>query len=685
MLRLGIDVSPLALSRAGTARYLRALLAGLQDEAVEVDRYELAGDGRLRKLWRDTAWYLEALPRAARRSGIDVLHCPTQRAPVRSRVPLVVTFHDLAVLRHPDAFNRWTREYSRRVLPRVAEAATRLIAVSEFTKRELLELLDVPEDKVRVIPNAVGEPFTAEGEAAEGDYVLAVSTLEPRKNLPRLVEGFERAGLNGLPLLVAGAAGWGGVRVDGDGVRWLGEVGDDELARLYRGARCVAYVSLYEGFGLPVLEAMACGTPVVAPAGPPSRRSRGVAVARRPARRRRDRGAACARPGGATTTSPRPLGAASGASGKLIDWRRAAAARTSACTARPARVSAPLVVIDADVLGRQRTGDETYVAALLRELAIAAPSDLHLAPITRQPELVPAAVEPLELPAKSQIAAHGLRGAAPAPPLRPALAHFVHALPLACPCPAVLTVQDLSFERLPAVMGRRDRLALPDERPALGAPSRTRADDLGGDETRPDRALRHPRGEDRRHAARRRPDLHARGPAPDGEPYALFVGALQPRKEPVTAIEALSLLDGDPRLVLVGPDKGGGEDVGAAAQRLGVASVQLRGHVERDELAALYRGAACLVFPSATRASACRCSRRWRRARRSSRPRGRAARGGRRRGRPRRARRPGRARRRDRARARRPRAPRAAGLERAQRFTWAETARRTLEVYRELL
>jgi glycosyltransferase involved in cell wall biosynthesis len=195
---------------------------------------------------------------------MQVLLCPTQRSPIHSSVPLVVTVHDLAVLRHPETFNRWTRTYSRRALPRVARAATRLIAVSEFTKRELLELLDVPEEKVRVIPNAVGEPFTAEGEAAEGDYVLAVSTLEPRKNLSRLVEGHERARLNGLPLLVAGAAGWGDVRVDGSGVRWLGEVGDEELARLYRGARCVAYVSLYEGFGLPVLEAMACGTPVVA-------------------------------------------------------------------------------------------------------------------------------------------------------------------------------------------------------------------------------------------------------------------------------------------------------------------------------------------------------------------------------------------------------------------------------------
>ena len=280
MLQVGLDVSPLTLTRAGTARYLNSLLAVLEREPVELRKYSFQGESRARKLVRDTFWYLSALPRAARRDGVDVLHCPTQRAPFRAGVPLVVTIHDVAVLRHPEAFNRWTRSFSAFALPRVARAARRIVVVSEFTRGEVLDSLGANDDKVRVVPYGVGEPFSAEGHASRGDFVLAVSTLEPRKNLQRLLEGFRRADLDGLELRIAGAAGWGGVRVEGDRVRWLGDVGDEELARLYRGAACVAYVSLYEGFGLPVLEAMACATPVVAPEGPPfSEFAEGIIVA----------------------------------------------------------------------------------------------------------------------------------------------------------------------------------------------------------------------------------------------------------------------------------------------------------------------------------------------------------------------------------------------------------------------
>jgi glycosyltransferase involved in cell wall biosynthesis len=268
-LEIAFDTSPLGQTRAGTARYVRGLLGELERAPeLTLQRHAFTLGGRAAVPFRDVGWYLGALPLLASRA--DVLHCPTFRAPVRTHVPLIVTFHDLAVLRYPETFNAWTRRYSRVFLPRVARAAARVIAVSEFTARELVDLLDVPEDKIRVIPNAVGPPFTATGDAAEGDYVLAVSTLEPRKNLDRLVDGFRRAGLNGSELRVVGARGWGGIEpIPSEGVRWLGEVSDDELARLYRGARCAAYVSVYEGFGLPVLEAMACGTPVVAADLPP--------------------------------------------------------------------------------------------------------------------------------------------------------------------------------------------------------------------------------------------------------------------------------------------------------------------------------------------------------------------------------------------------------------------------------
>ena len=261
-MRVSVDVSPLVQTRAGTARYLNGLLRELRRrDDVEVSARSFGGSDRLSTLARDGLWYPFLL---GRESGADVLHCPTYRGPIRSRAPLVVTVHDLAVLRHPEAFNRWSRVYGPRVVPRVLRTATRVIAVSAFTRRELIDLLQVPEERIRVIPNAVEDAFTKDGPAESGDYVLAVGTLEPRKNLDRLVEAVRRTHTE---LRIVGARGWGGVEVGENGVRWLGEVTDAELARLYRGAACVAYPSLYEGFGIPVLEAMACGVPVVTTRG----------------------------------------------------------------------------------------------------------------------------------------------------------------------------------------------------------------------------------------------------------------------------------------------------------------------------------------------------------------------------------------------------------------------------------
>ena len=232
-------------------------MRGLRDHlAAEVVEVSFPATSRLLTLAADVAWY----PRL--RADADVLHCPTFRGPFASRTPLVVTVHDLAVLRHPEWFNSWTRLYSAYAVPRVLRAATRVIAVSEFTKRELYELLGVPEEDVRVIPNAVEDVFVPDGPAAEGDYVLAVGTLEPRKNLERIAQAVDGE------LRVVGARGWGGVEPPAN-VTWLGDVGDEELAALYRGAHCLVYASLYEGFGIPVAEALACGCAVVTSDGTP--------------------------------------------------------------------------------------------------------------------------------------------------------------------------------------------------------------------------------------------------------------------------------------------------------------------------------------------------------------------------------------------------------------------------------
>jgi glycosyltransferase involved in cell wall biosynthesis len=258
----------------------------------------------------------------------------------------------------------------------------------------------------------------------------------------------------------------------------------------------------------------------------------------------------------------------------------------------------PLVVIDADVLGRRRTGDETYAAALLRELAPIADRE-RLVAVTRRPDLVPDGIEPFELPARSQVARMAIGLPRALRRLRPQLAHFNYVVPPLYGGPAVVTVHDLSFESEPALMGPRDRFMFRTFVPrsvrrsdrVLVVSERTKRDLVERYGVSEQKIVVTPNGVD--------PIFRPNGSAPDAPPYALFVGGIQPRKDPLTAIEALALVDGDLQLVLVGAEKRGGQDLREALRRLRLEKrVELTGHVEPEQLAGLYRGAACLVFPS---------------------------------------------------------------------------------------
>ena len=249
----------------------------------------------------------------------------------------------------------------------------------------------------------------------------------------------------------------------------------------------------------------------------------------------------------------------------------------------------PLVLLDADVLGRHRTGDETYVHNLLRRLPAAAAGELRFAAVTRHPDLVPDGIEPIALRARFQ----ELRMADALPRLlrrvRPALAHFQHSLPLGWRGPSVVTVHDLSFERDPTLMPFWDRLVFRTVVPrsarraarVFAVSERTRRDlvELYGIDER--KIVVTPNAVD--------PAFSPGDTASDG--YLLFVGAIQARKDPLAAADAARELG--MRLVVAGPAK-----EPELARALRERGAELRGYVEKPQLADLYRSAACLVLPS---------------------------------------------------------------------------------------
>lgn len=281
---------------AGISVYIASLLQHLASNSQDLRFRILLGDGVLpdgvsipvtrsristRSSWRRILWEQMVLPTELRRLRVDLLHGPAFAGPLLTSCPQVITVPDLSFLRHPEFFRAGNRFYLSLITALACRRAAAVIAISEFTAREVVELLNIPPERVTAIHLGVAPRFrplpaadVARFKTEKGlpdRFILYLGTLEPRKNLIRLVRAYSRLRDPNLHLVLAGAQGWfyEGIFAEveklglKDRVHFPGFVPVAEQAFWYNAARVFAYISSYEGFGMPVLEALACGVPTV--------------------------------------------------------------------------------------------------------------------------------------------------------------------------------------------------------------------------------------------------------------------------------------------------------------------------------------------------------------------------------------------------------------------------------------